>query len=366
MLQPRLVDVQEHPVDALHLQRHVIGQHISDAAGYRHLKLRSWAHRSHEAMFIDKLLSKHAAYAWGICGVGILPQDRAMHEALHAQDCLYTLVVKQADGTIEPRVIGSIVDHLYAPDDPRAVIERLAAPKTRIVSLTITEGDDNLDPLTGEFDARNDAVLRDLAPGAVPTTVFGLLIAALVLRRERDMPPFTVMSCHNIQGNGGLAGRMFAAFARLVDPELGDWVEQHVRFPNSMVDRITPVTTDNDRAALAARSDIADRWPVVCEPYAQWVLEDDFGGERPPFEKCGVHLVADTRTARRLLPSARPGRWHGELQSAQQRLTCVEDELFRALTAGERATLHGLLLRAGGDQLPSCASNPEADDEPGC
>lgn len=263
-------------------------------AGVVHLGVGGF-HRSHEAVYIDQLLSAGCANTWGICGVGVLPTDRQMKEVLSAQDCLYTLVVKPADGTLEPRVIGSIVDYLFAPDDPEAVIERMAAPATRIVSLTITEGGYNLDPVTGDFDASNAAVLADLAPGAVPTTAFGLLTEALLRRRDRGVPPFTVMSCDNIQGNGDVARRMFSAFARLLDPALGDWVEQDVRFPNSMVDRITPATTDDDRAALADRFDIADGWPVVCEPYSQWVLEDDFGGDRPPFEAAGVQLVADVR-----------------------------------------------------------------------
>jgi mannitol 2-dehydrogenase len=116
---------------------------------------------------------------------------------------------------------------------------------------------------------------------------------ALVRRRERGLPPFTVMSCDNIQGNGGVARRMFAAFARLRDEELGDWVDREVRFPNSMVDRITPVTADEDRAVLADRFGVEDAWPVVCEPFTQWVLEDHFGAGRPPLEDAGVQLVDD-------------------------------------------------------------------------
>ncbi|HET9649838.1 MAG TPA: mannitol dehydrogenase family protein [Microlunatus sp.] len=252
-------------------------------------------HRAHQAMYVDALLSTgdESAYGWGICGVGVLPGDARMRDVLAAQDGLYTLVLKAPDGSWEPRVIGSIRSFLLAPDDPEAVIEQMAGAQTRIVSLTVTEGGYNVHPVTGEFDAANPAVQADLVPGARPTTTFGLVIEALARRRERGLPPFTVMSCDNIQGNGHVAARMFTAFARLRDPELGDWMSEHVAFPNSMVDRITPVTTDDDRAAVAERYGIADGWPVVCEPFTQWVLEDRFDLGRPALERVGVQVVDD-------------------------------------------------------------------------
>jgi mannitol 2-dehydrogenase len=250
-------------------------------------------HRAHQAMYVDRLMNSGRALDWGICGVGVLPQDHRMKEALQAQDCLYTLVVKRPDGTLEPRVIGSIVEYLLAPDNPDVVIEKMATESTRIVSLTVTEGGYNLDSVTGEFDARNAAVRRDLEPGATPSTTFGLLTEALVRRRNRGLAPFTVMSCDNIPGNGDVTRRMLTAFARLRQDKLGDWIDQDVHFPNSMVDRITPVTTDEDRALLAERFDIEDAWPVVCEPFTQWVLEDEFALGRPPLEEAGVQLVAD-------------------------------------------------------------------------
>jgi mannitol 2-dehydrogenase len=210
-----------------------------------------------------------------------------------AQDGLYTLVLKHPDGTWEPRVIGSIVEYLYAPDDPEAVVEKLADPTTRIVSLTVTEGGYNFNQVTGEFDASNPDVVADLAPGAVPRTVFGLVVEGLARRRARGVPPFTVMSCDNIQGNGLMARRTFGAFARLRDPRLADWIEENVAFPSCMVDRITPVTTDDDRREIAERFGVEDAWPVVCEPFTQWVLEDRFPLGRPPYGDVGVQLVAD-------------------------------------------------------------------------
>jgi len=248
-------------------------------------------HRSHQAMYHDRLMNEGTALDWGICGVGVMAADQLMKEVLDAQDGLYTLVIKHSDGTYEPRVIGSIVETLFAPADPEAVIEKMAAESTRIVSLTITEGGYNISDVTGEFDATNPDVIHDLEPDAVPRTTFGLITEALRRRRERGLAPFTVMSCDNLQGNGDLTKRVFTAFARLRDPELGDWVEREVRFPSSMVDRITPVTTDADRAEVRERFGIEDRWPVVCEPYTQWVLEDTFRAGRPPYEQVGVQVV---------------------------------------------------------------------------
>jgi len=179
-------------------------------------------HRSHLAMYIDTLMNRGAAMDWGICGVGVQPSNVAMRDALAAQDGLYTLVLRHSDGTWEPRVIGSIVEYLFAPDDPGAVIEKMAAPATRIVSLTVTEGGYHLDAVTGEFDASDPPVLADLRPGAAPRTVFGLVTEALARRRDRGIPAFSILSCDNIQGNGHVSQRAFTAFARLRDPGLAD------------------------------------------------------------------------------------------------------------------------------------------------
>ncbi len=250
-------------------------------------------HRAHQAMYVDRLLERGLADEWGICGVGVLPGDRRMRDALRAQDGLYTLSTVAPDGTWTTRTIGSLVDYRYAPDDPEAVVAQLADPSTRIVSLTITEGGYHIAPATGEFDADDPAIRADLAGSAPPVTVFGLVVEALARRRSRGVAPFTVLSCDNIEGNGNVARRMFGAFAALRDPELGTWVTEQVRFPNSMVDRITPVTPPGATGEIERRYGILDRWPVVTEPFAQWVLEDSFGLGRPPFEEVGVQVVDD-------------------------------------------------------------------------
>jgi mannitol 2-dehydrogenase len=250
-------------------------------------------HRAHQAMYLDRLMNDGTARDWAICGVGVMPGDRRMAAVMDAQDGLYTLVVKAPDGTWEPRVIGSIREYLFAPDDPEAVVERMASEEVRIVSLTVTEGGYNFHAVTGEFMADNPDVQHDLQPGNPPRTTFGLIVEALARRRDRGLPPFTIMSCDNIQGNGHAARRSFVSFATLRDADLGKWVATTVEFPNSMVDRITPVTTDEDREQVRARYGIDDAWPVVCEPFTQWALEDAFTSGRPPFSDAGVQVVPD-------------------------------------------------------------------------
>ncbi|WP_280549675.1 mannitol dehydrogenase family protein [Halomonas sp. 11-S5] len=250
-------------------------------------------HRAHQAMYLDALMNRDEALDWGIVGVGVMAGDRRMRDALAAQDYLYTLVIKHPDGRREPRVIGSVVDYLFAPDDPEAVIERMADPAIRIVSLTVTEGGYNFHPVSGEFDLDNPDIRHDLAHPAAPKTTFGLIVEGLARRRERGIAPFTVMSCDNIQGNGDVARETFTAYARARDPALAALIETSVAFPNAMVDRITPVTSEADIAELGERFGVEDAWPVVCEPFTQWVLEDRFVAGRPPLERVGVQLVDD-------------------------------------------------------------------------
>jgi len=332
-------------------------------------------HRAHQAMYLDQLMNEGQALDWGICGVGVMPADRKMKEVLDAQDGLYALVVKHSDGTYEPRVIGSIVAYLFAPDDPEAVIEEMAAPSIRIVSLTVTEGGYNISDVTGEFDEANPDVVADLKPGAVPRTTFGLITEALRRRRKRGVVPFTVMSCDNLQGNGHLARRAFATFARLRDPELGDWVEREVRFPNSMVDRITPVTTDADRAEITERFGIQDQWPVVCEPFTQWVLQDAFTAGRPPFQDAGVQVVDDVEPyelmkLRLLNASHQALGYFGYLCGYRLVHEAAQDPLFQAFLLGYMDTeatptlppVPGVDLAAYKHTLLERFSNPEVRD----
>ncbi len=248
-------------------------------------------HRAHQALVIDRLARLGKAQEWGIRGLALLPGDESLARAMQAQDGLYTLIEKHADGSWDYRIIGSVLDVTFAPDSADAAIEVLTDPKLRIVSLTITEGGYNFDRLTGEFMLDAPEVARDLEPHAPPTTVFGLVYAALAERRNEGIEPFTVLSCDNIQHNGDVAKAMFTEFARAKDTQFADWMESHVSFPNSMVDRITPVTTEQDKELVLEHLGVRDECPVLCEPFFQWVVEDDFPTGRPEWELAGVQVT---------------------------------------------------------------------------
>ncbi|HLT61672.1 MAG TPA: mannitol dehydrogenase family protein [Microlunatus sp.] len=302
-------------------------------AGIVHIGVGGF-HRAHQALVIDRLLREGRARDFAICGLGLLPGDQRMRDILTAQGGLYTLVEKHPDGHRDARVIGSIIDYVYAPDDPEAAIERLAHPDTKIISLTVTEGGYNISPVTGEFDLDTPAVAADLAADAVPQTTFGLITEALRRRRDRGTGPLTIMSCDNIQGNGHVAAGAFTTFARAKDPELADWIAAEVRFPNSMVDRITPVTTDTDRAEIAEQFGVRDGWPVVAEPFFQWVLEDDFAAGRPEYDRAGVQLVDDVEPYElmklRLLNASHQGiAYFGHLSGYTYAHEAAQDPVFQ-------------------------------------
>jgi mannitol-1-phosphate/altronate dehydrogenase len=183
--------------------------------------------------------------------------------------------------------------YLFAPENPEHVLGALADVKTRLVTLTITEGGYNFNQATGEFEVANPDVQHDLRHPATPTTVFGYIREALNRRHQAGIAPFTVLSCDNLQNNGDVMKKMMISFAGLGDDGLAAWIEANVAFPNSMVDRITIQTTDDDRAMVARTFGVADAWPVVTEPFRQWVIEDRFCNGRPPLDEAGAQFVAD-------------------------------------------------------------------------
>ena len=248
-------------------------------------------HRAHQALYLDDLMHRGGP-RWGICGVGLLPGDAVMRDVLRAQDHLYTVIERSAKGDVA-RVVGSMVGYLFAPDDPRAVVEKMAHPDCRIVSLTITEGGYYVHQGTGELLSGSPDLQHDLAHPEAPVSSFGLLAEALELRRQRGLAPFTVQSCDNLQGNGNIAKRMILAYLKLRDPALHTWANQHVAFPNAMVDRIVPATKDEHRALVREKFGVADGWPVICEPWIQWVIEDHFPLGRPRWEEVGAQVVKD-------------------------------------------------------------------------
>ncbi len=249
-------------------------------------------YRAHQAVYLDDLLHRPGNEEWGFCGVGLLKHDVRMRDALVEQNCLYTVVERSASGD-RARVIGSLLEYLYAPAAAEAVLEKMADPGCRIVSLTITEGGYYVNHGTGEFDENHPDIVHDLAHPHAPTCSFGYLAEALHRRRERGLAPFTIMSCDNLQNNGDVTRKMLLAFVQRRDPALCAWLEQHGAFPNSMVDRITPATTDEHRAMVADAFGIEDAWPVVTEPFRQWVIEDHFPGGRPAFELVGAQMTTD-------------------------------------------------------------------------
>jgi len=247
-------------------------------------------HRSHEAYYTDLLLRK-GEKNWGICGICLLGRDLKMYNTLVEQDGLFTLLEKEADGKLSVSVIGSIVDYLFAPADPAAVISVMADPGVKIISLTITEGGYNFDASTGEFQYADPGIQWDLRHPDRPRTIFGFLTAAFRLRKKHGSPGFTVLSCDNIQHNGDVCRKMVMAYIRECQPDLLEWTENHITFPNCMVDRITPVSSDRDIKDLKVNYSIDDGWPVVSESFIQWVIEDNFSQGRPDWELAGVQFV---------------------------------------------------------------------------
>ncbi len=261
-------------------------------AGIVHVGIGGF-HRAHQAYYTDQLLHDEINKNWGICGVALLDFDKKIYNTLKEQDGLYTLIVKELDGTLTKTVVGSIVEYLFAPEDSQAVIEKMADKEIKIITLTITEGGYNYNEATKQFDFKNPAIQFDIDNPASPKTIFGYLTQALKLRRDRGLKGLSIQSCDNIQHNGNMAKKMLLSYIEKAEPSLVDWVKENVSFPNSMVDRITPATSQFEIAGLKETSGIDDAWPVVCEPFKQWVIEDDFIAGRPAWENVGAQFVDD-------------------------------------------------------------------------
>jgi mannitol 2-dehydrogenase len=248
-------------------------------------------HRAHQAVYLDDRFNAGADLDWAIVGAGVRDADRAMQRDLAAQDFLTTVVAQEA-AHASARVTSAMIGFVD-PGDTAAVLARLADPAIRIVSLTITEGGYCIDPATQRFDAAHPQIAADAGDIATPRGAFGLIVAGLMGRRAAGIAPYTVMSCDNVPGNGHVTRDAVTGLARLVDPGLARWIEDHVAFPNSMVDRITPATTPRECAHVEAAYGVRDARPVFCEDYRQWVLEDRFSAGRPRLEEAGVQFAAD-------------------------------------------------------------------------
>ncbi|MDU0354633.1 mannitol dehydrogenase family protein [Paraglaciecola aquimarina] len=261
-------------------------------AGIVHIGVGGF-HRAHQAMYVNELLKTLGSEQWAICGIGLLENNRGLRDILQKQDYLYSLVVRHPNGKIDNKVIGSMIDFIFAPDNKQTVIDKLAHTDTKIVSLTITEGGYNLHPITGELDLDNSDIIHDIANPNDPITAYGYIAAALKVRKEQSLAAFTVQSCDNIQHNGAVTRKMLLTFTQQQDPELSKWIAEHVQFPNAMVDRITPVTTKADIEYVTENYGVSDEWPITCESFAQWVIEDNFSQGRPNWDAVGAQFVTD-------------------------------------------------------------------------
>ena len=230
-------------------------------------------HRSHQMLYLDRLFEQGRDLDWAVVGAGIKSFDAKQRSRLAGQDWLTTVVDLSADGS-SARVVGSMVDFCEVRAD--AIVARLADPAIRIVSLTITEGGYFIDVTTGGFDAGHPEIQHDARHPGEPQTVFGVLLAALGQRRSANLAPFTVLSCDNVPHNGDVTRRTVLGLAGLVSRDLHDWIAATVAFPNAMVDCITPATSERERELVAERFGLVDASPVVCEPFRQWVIEDNF------------------------------------------------------------------------------------------
>lgn len=261
-------------------------------AGILHIGVGNF-HRAHQEFYTNRLLEYPDQHGWGICGAMLLPGDERLYRILKKQGQEYTLTVCGRDGHDEAYRIGSLVELLWAGENPEAVLDRIADRNIRIITMTITEGGYNIEKSTGEFILDDKAVRHDLETPRSPQTVFGFIAEGLRRRRAAGNGPVTILSCDNLQHNGNTARKAFTSFIQAQDPELAEWLKDNVTFPDSMVDRITPATRPEDVIRLNGKNGTDDQAPVYCEDFIQWVIEDDFIAGRPAWEKVGVEFTSD-------------------------------------------------------------------------
>ncbi len=241
-------------------------------------------HRAHLQSYTNALLNAGGSKEWGICGAMIMSQDETLYKKLKQQDGLYTLTVCGRDGDNEVQRVGSLVDLMWIGEGVESIINRVAHPDTRIISMTITEGGYNLD---------TPAVRADIEEPQNPKTIFGIVAEGLRRRVANGVGKVTILTCDNLQHNGNTCRNAFTTFFYEQDLELSKWVDENVTFPNSMVDRITPATTADDVTRINRTLSQPDLAPVYCEDYLQWVVEDNFAAGRPSWEEVGVEFTDD-------------------------------------------------------------------------
>ncbi|MFQ8431030.1 mannitol dehydrogenase family protein [Amaricoccus sp. W119] len=260
------------------------------SAGILHFGIGNF-HRAHLQVYLDRLMNAGRDKDFAILGAGVTPYDVKMRDALEGQDWLST-VVEQSAAVSAARVTGVMTDFI-PPMEGAAIIKALSDPAIRIVSLTVTEGGYFVNPALGKFDPEHPAIVADARNPDDPKTVFGLILAGLKARRAAGIEPFTVMSCDNVPHNGKVCRDAVAGLAEAQDSDFAAWVRESVAFPNAMVDRIAPATSDRERGIVRDEFGIEDAWPVFCEDFLQWVVEDNFPAGRPAFDEAGAEFVED-------------------------------------------------------------------------
>ncbi|MDA7424018.1 mannitol dehydrogenase family protein [Thalassococcus lentus] len=300
--------------------------------GIVHIGLGNF-HRAHQAWYLHRLMQKGQALDWAIIGAGVRPYDAKMRDKLLEQDCLTTLIELDPKGT-RAEVIGSMIDYLPIEEGNGPLIAQMADASIRIVALTVTEGGYFLDAATGDFDADHEDIRHDAQNPEQPRTVFGAIVAALRLRRANGLPPFTALSCDNLQGNGEILRSCVVGLASMTDPELAEWIDSTGAFPNSMVDCIVPATSD-ELIELAQDMGIEDAAPVSHESFRQWVLEDVFCNGRPAWEAVGATITGDVHSYETMKIRVLNGGHQvlanaGEILSLDTIADCMQDEQLPA------------------------------------
>lgn len=325
-------------------------------------------HRAHQALLTDRVLNAQGG-DWGICEISLFSGDVLMSQ-LREQEHLYTVLEKGADGN-KPIIIGAVNECLNAKlDTLAAIIEKFCEPQVAIVSLTITEKGYCIDPASGELDLTQPRIEHDLKYPHEPHSAPGILVEALHRRRERGLPPFTVLSCDNIPDNGHVVKNAVLGMAQTRSPELAQWIAEHVSFPATMVDRIVPAATDESLAEIADVIGVFDPCAISCEPFIQWVIEDNFVAGRPAWETAGVQLVEDVQPWEQMKLRMLNGShsflaYLGYLAGFAHINECMQDAAFREaarqLMLNEQAPtlrIKGVNLNAYADSLLERFANP--------
>ncbi|MBP0999009.1 mannitol dehydrogenase family protein [Serratia fonticola] len=248
-------------------------------------------HRAHQAVYADILAQEHGS-DWGYCEINLIGGEQQIAD-LKQQDMLYSVAEMSADAW-QCRVVGVVKQALHAQvDGLDAVFQALAQPEVAIVSMTITEKGYCHSPATGQLQLDHPLIVRDLANPHHPQSAVGVIVAALAQRKAAGQSAFSVMSCDNMPENGHVTRNVITTYAKALDPALATWIETHVTFPSTMVDRIVPAVTPDTLAQVAQQTGVQDPAAVACEPFRQWVIEDNFVAGRPAWEQAGAELVSD-------------------------------------------------------------------------